>query len=408
MNRRTYLATVTLSLGGCMDYGTDPEGTESDDGTSEFGEGAAESVAVEAGTYDDFDELDDWLVAAGSLEADENRAYTGSQSARLEATDADDRVGIVTAPDRSLDLSGHVPGLAVAADEASPLRVEVYDGDGDFVRYRTRVEGGLPIMRHNFGVSYVAGEPDLTAISRIELSRPAGDESAADVWVDDLHFVPRPDAGVVLLQFDGGYETDYTRALPILEEAGVPATTFVTPDRLRGDPAHEGDRLTVGQVETLANAGWTIASHSARGLALTNVSDPTADVVGAGRWLETNGYGDGARFLSYPTGRYDESVLALAETHHDLAFGGRGAVHGYVTNPSLVPRVIGPNADDASALMDLTAELGGITSFVFHRLDDESASDLSEIVDALVDRESAGDLSIATPAELADQYRYRE
>ncbi|MFC4543703.1 polysaccharide deacetylase family protein [Halosolutus amylolyticus] len=406
MKRRRYVAVAaTLSIGGCLGTGGDAGGNETADGTSDF-DADVDPVAVEAGTYDDFEALEEWLVAGGSLEADGERAVSGSQSGRLTASETADRVSAVYAPSQPLDVTGYAPGLAVAADRDLVLRLRLHDAAGDFVEYRTRVVGGLPFDRRQFGIDRLVGEPSIDEVRRIEILRHTGD-GPSELWIDDLHFVPRPDPGAVMIHFDGGYETDYTRALPILAEHDVPATTFVTPDRLRTDPRHEGDRLTTAQVETLADAGWTIGSHAARGLALTDVADARADVDGAVRWLAANGYGEGARYFSYPAGQYDAASYGLAAEYHDLAFAGGGVAHGHVTDPHRIPRVVHPDAETARDAIDQTVARGGITSFVFHELDADSEAVLADLVDRVVDRESAGDLSIVTPADLAAEYRYR-
>lgn len=405
MNRRRYVAlAATVSVGGCLGTVSDSNETETTDGTSDF-DAETEVIAVEEGTYDEFEAIDEWLVGSGSLEADEERVYTGSQSARLTANDDDDRVSIVHSPRQPLDVTGYAPGLAVAADDDLTLRIRLYDQENDFLEYRARVAAGLGFLRHQFGITRVAGEPNLERVSRIAVTRLV-DDADAELWIDDLHFVPCPSPGTVMIHFDGGYETDYTRALPILEEYDVPATTFVAPDRLREDDGDEGDRLTEGQLEELADAGWTIASHSDRGLPLPAVTDPAADIADAVDWLEANGHETGARYLSFPAGQYDEPSFDAATEYHELGFAGDGAAHGYVTNPHLIPRVVDPDADFAREAIELTAAFGGITSFVFYELDDDAEEVLTDLAESLAARESDSDLSVSTPAAIADEYRY--
>ncbi|WP_254612492.1 polysaccharide deacetylase family protein [Haloterrigena gelatinilytica] len=223
-------------------------------------------------------------------------------------------------------------------------------------------------------------------------------------------FVPRLPArrGTGSLQFDGGDESIHDEALPLLEEYGYSATAFVPTDPIRASAGHDGDRLTESQLETLADAGWTIGSDTANGRLLPDL-DPderAAQLTDAREWLENEGHGDGARFVSYPAGRYDAASLDLVDETYDLGFAAGQPVQGRVVDAARYPRAVDPEAPEA--LLERTADLGGITVLCYHGLAGDAVDRFEETMtylDALV---AEGDLEVAGPETLASEYAETE
>ncbi|QLG48759.1 polysaccharide deacetylase family protein [Natrinema halophilum] len=398
MKRRTYLsAAFATALAGCSSSEeSDGEGPDAEQRSNENGTAVA---------FDDFENLDAWDAPLGTLSADESRTYTGSQSAKLESG-SDNQFRIVRELSEPADLSGMRPCLAVSTEHEADMVVQLLDEDENRMVFRQQVHRGTPLVQTNFGVDTVDGEPDMSAISEVQLLRWTGDDDKGAVWVDDLRFVSTPDVGKVMLQFDGGYETDYTHALPVLQEYDYPAVSFITPGRVREDERATGDHLLREQLDELADAGWTIASHSMHGLDLTSLSDrdPESEIRDATEWLEDEGFEDGAQYFAYPQGMYNGDTLEFVAEHHDLAFAGLYPSQGFATNPHLCSRVDGPDAGTAQSMLDLTAEVGGITSLAFGQLDDGSRSALAETIGHLNELESAGDLEVIGPSEMAESF----
>ncbi|WP_254761701.1 polysaccharide deacetylase family protein [Natrinema marinum] len=395
MKRRTYLsAALVATLAGCSsteESGDGPDGRRADSSGGE--------------PFDDFETLEAWTAPLGTLTADADRAVTGSQSAKLESGE-DDQVRIVRELSEPHDLSGLRPSLAVTTDHEADMVVQLLDGDGNRLVFRQRAHSDTPLVRHNFGVATVDGEPDLSAVREVQILRWTGDDDKGAVWIDDLRFVPAPDTGKVVFQFDGGYETDYTGALPVLSEHGYPAVSFVTPSRIREDRRAEGDHLLRDHLDELADAGWTIGSHSMHGLALSGSAeyDPEAEVADAKAWLEDEGFEDGSQYFSYPQGRYDGDALEAVANNHDLAFAGRYPSQGVATNPHLCTRISGPDAATARSALELTAQMGGITSLAFGQLDETSVSVLEEAAGYASELESAGNLEVIGPGDVAESF----
>lgn len=413
MKRRTYLATAgALALAGCMSSEDSDDPTNSSDNSSDETDPDTESEGdsvdepedpEEDRTFDDFEDLSTWEVIMGSMSVEDGRSYEGSQSALLEASESDGQVRISRTFSEPIDCSDMTPGLAVATDMPVTPVIQLYDEDRGKAVYRQRLQGDIPFNRINFGLDYMQSDPDLSEIVEVHIVLWTGDEAEGRMWADDLHFVPCPEAGKVMLHFPGGYESHHETVLPMLEEYDYPATAFVPTARIRDSADHEGSKMTRDQLDDLADAGWTIASQSAHGNSLTSLEGRSQEdeLASAREWLEDNGY-DGAGYLSYPSGSYDGETLDLAREYYDLAFVGDFAPQGYVTNPALCAQVSSPDADRARNVLDLTAEFGGISALSYYQL--ESTGDFEAMLSHLSELVEAGELEVITPADLENEY----
>lgn len=432
MDRRTYLVTATgavVALAGCSEMGgpgetdddedhddgaangdddhDDPE-TDDEEETDENGE-SSDLV----GTYDDFEDLEPWRAFQdiGAIEADTEQSYDGSQSARLTPDPEDGQVRVRRETDEPIDIRDVAPGLAMTASDSGMVLIQLQDEDGDYVEYSQQVMGDMPLARHNFGLTRVRGDPNLEEIIVLQIIRWFGepgdedDEAGEEMWVDDFHFVPKPDTPTVMLQFHGGYETHYEEALPRVAQYDFPATTFVPTDRLRADAAVQGDRLTEGQVEELAAEGWTIGCQTANAAQAGSIGEAGAEelITGPAEWLEEEGYDDDGRFFAFPGSQYTEETYELVQDNYDLAFAGQTQSQGYAGNPHLCSVVSGPTGDEGASLVEWTAEMGGITSIGFYQLEESGAIEGLESTLAALE-EYSGEVDVITPGEMADEY----
>jgi peptidoglycan/xylan/chitin deacetylase (PgdA/CDA1 family) len=115
--------------------------------------------------------------------------------------------------------------------------------------------------------------------------------------------VPLPRKPVVV-SFDDGYLSDYTRALPLLRRLRWPGVLNLELANVR---VHGG--LTAAMVRALIAAGWEIDSHTLTHPDLTTVSDDRLrrELVGSRRELRRR-FGVRADYFCYPIGRYDARV----------------------------------------------------------------------------------------------------
>lgn len=411
MKRRAVLAggvgvALVSSLAGCAGSdgpvgGTDDSGAElpdddagnrPDDGTEPETE---DPIEVTPGTFDDFEEPDGWRVTHGMAFTDADRSAVGSQSIRFEPDEGSDTVALERSFDTPRDLSGLVPGLAIAASASVNPVIQLQDADGDRIDYRCVNTPGDIFARYNFGVTDVIGDPDPTAITSIRIRSWAVDDDIS-FWIDDLHFVEQPETGTVLLQFDREYESIETVARHVLGEYGYPATVFAETHRVGG-----GGRVDTDTFETLHDDGWTIASFGAYGRNLLQLSEAerSEELGAATDWLVDHGFDDGARYFAYPYSRYDESVIEHVEAYYDLAFATGYPAQGFVTNPYTYGRSVGADPDEAIAALDATADWGGITPLFFGDVA-EDVSGFETVIEHLHDRERRGDLEVRLPGDL--------
>ncbi|SER17272.1 polysaccharide deacetylase family protein [Natrinema salaciae] len=420
MHRRRYLAVASsLCLAGCSASrnADSPAGSDSNStgnsASPPVGEPDDPTPTDEPSplrTLDDFESLDSWESFSGTLSADANRAVVGTQSAKLEVPAGERTGGITTTFAEPRDFSDVVPGLAVATDELVVPWLRLVDDDGNEIDYRRAVKGGLPFERYNFGVDAIEPKFDSGAVREVHILVWSGEE-ARTVWLDDLHLVPRPETGKVMFQFDDAHVTDYTTALPLLEEYDYPAVTFVNPGRIEAQTRGADDpggfpRLTVEQVHELHDAGWVVGNHchSHPRLPELDAAGQEREISEGKAWLEAEGFDEGARYFAYPFGEYDERTLELVDEYHDLAFAGGRPVQGYAVNPRQTSRIGEPSAEQVQTAIERTAAMRGITSLFFHQLEGEFLTAFEAALETVRTHEAAGDLDVILPGDLENEY----
>jgi peptidoglycan/xylan/chitin deacetylase (PgdA/CDA1 family) len=134
----------------------------------------------------------------------------------------------------------------------------------------------------------------------------------------------------IVITFDNGYASHYVTALPVLKSLGWVGVENLP---VTGLPSSDGG-LSETQVKGLIAGGWELNSQGLTGAPLTggDLTRLTSDLSGARQTLRTR-YGVPVNWFSYPSGAYDETVVA--------------AVHaaGYVGATTLSPGWAGPQAD---------------------------------------------------------------
>lgn len=114
----------------------------------------------------------------------------------------------------------------------------------------------------------------------------------------------------IVITFDDGYRDVLWNAAPILHRLHMPATAYVITGRVSGpDPSF----LTWGELRRLETLGFTIGSHTVHHLELPLLprEQALAELVDSRRALRAH-LGRPAQWLSYPAGKEDPAVLALA------------------------------------------------------------------------------------------------
>lgn len=119
---------------------------------------------------------------------------------------------------------------------------------------------------------------------------------------------PLPENPIVLT-FDDGYEDAYTVVLPLLQQYGFTATFFVL-----ATPAHyeAPGYLTWDQIRALAEAGMSVQGHGRDhyDLRQRKYDFLVYQILGIQEAVEAH-TGQPVRFFCYPSGKYDDAVLAV-------------------------------------------------------------------------------------------------
>ncbi len=130
----------------------------------------------------------------------------------------------------------------------------------------------------------------------------------------------RPPPKSVAITFDDGYEGIYQRAFPVMKALGFAGTVFVITDYMgksnRWDVTLGGRsfrHLSWFQARKMSEAGWEIGSHSASHPDLRKIPEPEAlkELRDSKEAIERE-LSRPCELLSYPYGRYNAKVMALA------------------------------------------------------------------------------------------------
>jgi peptidoglycan/xylan/chitin deacetylase (PgdA/CDA1 family) len=232
-----------------------------------------------------------------------------------------------------------VPTPAHRAPRVHPRRVQQVPP----VLATSRV--AVPILMYHVIAPPPAGAPfpllyvkprDLTAqvdtLARAGFHAVTLDEVWA-AWHGRGRLPPRP----IVLSFDNGYHTQYTEALPILRHVGWVGVENL---QLAGLPLKQGG-LSARQVRGLVSAGWELDTQGYSHADLVTL-DPTSlqFQVATARARVRRAYGVRADWFCYPSGRYDDAVIAEVRSAGFL--GATTVVPGWARpsdDPFALPRL---------------------------------------------------------------------
>jgi peptidoglycan/xylan/chitin deacetylase (PgdA/CDA1 family) len=126
-------------------------------------------------------------------------------------------------------------------------------------------------------------------------------ERVEDAWYHGGRLPPKP----VVLSFDDGYRPDFTYALPELRRHGWAGVLNLKA---------EGSDLYESNVRAMIDAGWELAAHTIHHLDLTTLdAAQLKEETAGGRAILRREYGVPVDNFCYPSGRFDETVIAAVE-----------------------------------------------------------------------------------------------
>lgn len=140
------------------------------------------------------------------------------------------------------------------------------------------------------------------------------------------------------ITFDDGYRDNLTVAAPLLVDAKLPFTVFVTPDFVSGG---HSQYLSQAELQELAQLpGVTIGAHGRSHRPLTECNDEelAGELVSSRGWLEDL-LGRPITTMSYPHGAVDARVrAAVAKAGYEVAACSRFGAHRVGDDPLVVAR----------------------------------------------------------------------
>lgn len=136
------------------------------------------------------------------------------------------------------------------------------------------------------------------------------------------------DEKTVIMSFDDGYLDNYTEMFPIIKEYNVKVTVFMVTGYIGGD-----GYLSEAMIREMASSGLvSFQSHTHNHSGLTGLSADSLryEFSESNRILEDI-TGRKVKAICYPSGRYNDTVLAVADEFYDFGYTtvSRSSTAGY-------------------------------------------------------------------------------
>jgi len=133
------------------------------------------------------------------------------------------------------------------------------------------------------------------------------------VYFDDFSVFESPRQPIVSLVFDDGWISQFTTAMPKMDEYGFNGTAYIIPSGIGADGF-----FTQAQIDVIADNGWDISGHGKTNLTLLTAEDAEQDVCATREYLSSHGY-TGADHYAYPNGGVNPMVRDVVDTYFSTA-----------------------------------------------------------------------------------------
>lgn len=149
------------------------------------------------------------------------------------------------------------------------------------------------------------------------------DNGYEPIWFEDLAHVEDYEKPVILT-FDDGYDDNYTELYPLLQKYQVKATVFVIASAVGGS-----HKATEEQVREMSDSGLvSIQSHTYNHGYLDEMGYETQDYeLGESQRYLTRLTGKIPKVLCYPTGRFNDVTVELAQKYYDFGIKMVGGLY---------------------------------------------------------------------------------
>lgn len=421
INRRRVLAalgTGTAALAGCS--ATNRQ-TPRSEGSNESGKNTSTNSSNNSDTTNDgqtqapppaiqqgelvsrFENLKDWTAFQGQLSADQKAALVGSQAARIENKGA--LAGIYKAFPKGLDVSDRNLSLALRVDTPRPAKVTVQlRAPAQSVKIqstRTIIGSYTGWLRMDVGYNSQRGHPNLKNVQEMRIFLRPYDSKKSKIrfFLDDLRATPAADQGYVVLSFDDGVASQFTNGFPMLKKRGMPGTVAVNANTL-----NVPNRLSIGQLRKLRDAGWDVSSHPENGFQKMNIEQIRKSIKANKEFLVNKGFPEGARHMFVPYNNTNQKIVNITRKHHQVSgyFGGTTSAVPF-TDSMHLSRTKMSDLKGFSKLIDFAAQYNQLVVGYAHgvgtgKLDNITQGQLTRLLDYI----EQSDVKVVTPSYLLD------
>lgn len=275
---------------------------------------------------EDFETTTGWSATNGTIANNPDQFRSGTQSIKLTTNTGAQGYMTKTV---AWDLSAcqrvafwaylHSP----LADYGGALRIDLSNDAGFGNYYRAWIPPAWLSVNFvsgwnaiNWPLSFFkvgAGAPSwASTIIRVRFFCEAAGGKQVSVSFDELRggIVGQP---AMLLRFDDARSTTYTVAYPKLAAAGLVGSVAVESSQI-GNAGY----MTSGQLQELANAGWSLINHSDSGTSFLGQSQATVEtrLATCDTALAGLGVHVAEKIVVYPNGDFDANTLAAMKAGH--------------------------------------------------------------------------------------------
>jgi peptidoglycan/xylan/chitin deacetylase (PgdA/CDA1 family) len=167
----------------------------------------------------------------------------------------------------------------------------------------------------------------------------------------------------VVVQFDDGYEDNYTYAFPILKKYGFPAIVFLVSDKV-GTPGF----LTWDQIKEMEKYNFIAGAHTRHHVYLPRVTPEMArDEIAGSKKIIENHLGHPIRYFSYPSGGFSTEIKGLVQqAGYAAAVTTNRGKNRYNVDLYELKRIRMNSTDDRFSGLILWFKLSGYYNFFRH------------------------------------------
>ncbi|QLH78674.1 polysaccharide deacetylase family protein [Halosimplex rubrum] len=322
--------------------------------------------------YDNLSDLSNWSNPKGSLTADTSEFLREPQSALVEPNTGESAEMRLDMTDTlgsgqdwtNINLSATIKIPDGAGTTRAAILLRDYNDIFNYFWCQQKISPEMGWLRLNVGIDNISGSPSIDNIGALSIILTDDD---IDMRVDHLQIWERPATPQVILTFDDGDIGNYTDFYPEMDKYGFRGCI----SHIVGEIGDSG-RMDLSQMRELQSKDWDMCSEGWGHNDLTTLSDSDLreDIRKSRDWLLNNGFHDGARFIHYPYGNYDETVIDVASDYHMLGrtvgSGNLKTIPPNTINPFVHRSTSDPAVSEFESIVDRAITYNYTTVFNIH------------------------------------------